>query len=135
MNFLIWRKINRCQEYYISTIKNEFLPQSIEKYTRKNAKITSLYSEYNTNIPKQLHERPHAFIRHVTSRNFAAHEYVLNHIHIEDENVGIFAVKIQFKSGAQQWYKVDFSKPSCKCVDWSQTRFPCKHFMFLYLKI
>ena len=77
----------------LSTIKNEFLPSSIEKYTRKNAKITSLYSEYNTNIPKWLHERSHAFIRHVMSRNFAAHEYVLNHIHIEDENVDIFAVK------------------------------------------
>ena len=44
-------------------------------------------------------------------------------------------LKIQFKSGAQQWYKVDFSKPSCKCVDWSQTRFPYKHILAVFALI
>lgn len=72
--------------------------------------MSSSNKRYNPDLPVSLHERPHAFSRHVMSRLEAAkqlqeHQYTVT-------------------SGAN---------PSCDCLDFQRHSYPCKHMLNSWL--
>ena len=58
-----------------------FLPNTINRYTIGNGKISSDFKQYDDTVPKYLHNQPQWFVKHCMQRLHAAEKV------FGDENV------------------------------------------------
>ena len=97
-------------------------------------KITciSAYRQYNSHLPKRLHNQPRQFITHCCQH--LTHAQSITKEDISQEGDGQFLVKSQ--SDNKISYQVHFgdcsNMPSCTCPDWQRHHWPCKHYVAIY---
>lgn len=93
---------------------------------------SSAYRQYNSHLPRWLHNRPRQFITHCCQR--LTHAQSITKEDISQEGDGQFLVKSQ--SDNKISYHVHFgdcsNMPSCTCPDWQRHHWPCKHFVAIY---
>ena len=93
---------------------------------------SSAYRQYNSHLPRWLHNRLRQFITHCCQR--LTHAQSITKEDISQEGDGQFLVKSQ--SDNKISYHVHFgdcsNMPSCTCPDWQRHHWPCKHFVAIY---
>jgi len=112
----------------VEILITSFLPDSYEKYLFQNYKMSSAYRSYSEDIPKYLHGRPPALIKHCLNRLEKAKRKFSSESFVNcDVEKGKFSL-----AGESSTHHIDFGlsngQPSCTCGDWSKTHYPCKHF-------
>ena len=119
-------------------LRDIFLPDTINRYTIGNVKISSDFKLYDESIPTYLHNRPQWFIKHCMQRLHAAKiGFCVGDV--QKLTVSSFLVKgqtFQQDSKERNIYKVflgsDDQFPTCECVDFKQHCLPCKHIFAIF---
>lgn len=117
----------------VEILITSFLPDSYEKYLFQNYKMSSAYRSYSGDVPKYLHGRPPALIKHCLNRlEKAKRKFSVESFTNCDVEKGKFSL-----AGESSTHHIDFGlsngQPSCTCGDWSKTHYPCKHFFAVFL--
>lgn len=117
----------------VEILITSFLPDSYEKYLFQNYKMSYAYRSYSDDVPKYLHGRPPALIKHCLNRLEKAKRKFTNESFLNcDVEKGKFSL-----AGESSTHHIDFGlsngQPSCTCGDWSKTHYPCKHFFAVFL--
>ena len=115
----------------VTIIKNHYFPEMLKKYAYHNAQLSREFKAYNDDVDLFLHERPPKMVEHVMRRKVSALDYTKEEVVLQCSEVGIFLVKSENNN---QWYTVNFSKPSCECSDWKNTLWPCKHLLAVFMQ-
>ena len=115
-----------------------FLPDTINRYTIGNVKISSDFKLYDKSIPTYLHNRPQWFVKHCMQWLHAA-KIGFSGDDVQKLTVSSFLVKghtFQQDSKERNVYKVFLGSneqfPSCECVDFKQHCLPCKHIFAIF---
>lgn len=118
--------------------RDVFLPDTINRYTIGNVKISSDFKLYDKSIPTYLHNRPQWFVKHCMQRLHAA-KIGFSGDDVQKLTVSSFLVKghtFQQDSKERNVYKVflgsDDQFPTCECVDFKQHCLPCKHIFAIF---
>ena len=93
-----------------------------------NVRMSGDFQSYREDIPHYLHGRPSSLIKHCLKRITSAEDIRATEItRINDLK---FSVKSQAKDTV--YYTVNVGVPSCQCMDWKITKFPCKHMFAIF---
>ena len=115
----------------VSLLVETFLPALRQKYLFANFEQSNLNRKYNNYIPSYLQNRPQEVILHCLDRKASSAHYTTNDITVVDDKIGTFKV-----ANAKGYScTVKFTIPSCSCPDWTEYRYPCKHFFLLFSTI
>ncbi|XP_033729820.1 uncharacterized protein LOC117319020 [Pecten maximus] len=110
---------------------NDFLPQSITTYVRYQVQSMSSYRKYSDNLPTFLNDTPKVFVKHCVERiPPLAEEIHASHIRREPDR-DVFLVE-SVDSGKVYELFLQSSIPSCTCIDWKKTHWPCKHMLAVF---
>lgn len=119
-----------------STIENiieQFLPQSLCKYQKKNFKLNSYYKKISNVIPIFLHGRPETFVKHIYDR-FVIAQNIYSEKRINKLTLLEHQFEVQSENGSNV-YVVDFTVPSCTCLDFEKYHWPCKHLCAVFIYV
>ncbi|KAK3104713.1 hypothetical protein FSP39_008463, partial [Pinctada imbricata] len=122
--------------HLISTILLKYLPDSYRGYLQQNLNSSNEVKKYGQDVPSFLHNRPKPFIIHCMKR--WQEGLMIPAGDIDDIASGTFLVKSKTQEALM--YSVSFNStdqnlPSCDCMDWRRTHWPCKHFMAIFHNI
>ena len=114
-------------------ITQEFIPNQLRVYARENWQMSSYARPYNSSLPKYLHNRPVAVVKHMDSRSRASDSIPASGVK-EQEVAGMFNVSSETSTGTS--YNVTLGDstniPSCSCLDFSKSFLLCKHFFAVF---
>lgn len=116
----------------LENIIEQFLPQTLYKYQKKNVKLEAQYNQISNTLPTFLRGRPKAFVKHVYDR-YAIAQNVYNERKIKKLQLE-HQFEVQDDNGSNL-YIIDFQKPSCTCLDFKKYHWPCKHFCELFIYV
>lgn len=116
----------------LENIVEQFLPQTLYKYQKKNFKLTAHHNQISNTLPIFLHGRPKTFVKHVHGR-YAIAQNIHNKNKIKKLQLE-HQFEIQDKNGSNL-YVVDFQKPSCTCLDFKKYHWPCIHLCELFIHV
>ena len=89
------------------------------RYSQQNVSMSSLSKPYASDVPQFLHNRPRQLISHcLESIQLSS---TISKKQIAKKDTSTYLVK-----GSQQ-YQVDMAAPSCSCLAWCMSSYPCKH--------
>ena len=112
----------------VTTLVEDFFPEQHKKYIRMNVRMSGDFQSYREDIPHYLHGRPSSLIKHCLKRITSAED--IRATEITSINDLKFSVKSQAKDTV--YYTVNVGVPSCQCMDWKRTKFPCKHMFAIF---
>ena len=114
-------------------ITQEFIPNQLQVYARENWQMSSYARPYNSSLPKYLHNRPVAVVKHMDRRSRASDSIPASVVK-EQEVAGMFKVSSETSTGTS--YNVTLGDstniPSCSCLDFSKCFLLCKHFFAVF---
>ena len=127
-NYLINHK-DKSLSGVVSVIRNGYLPDLLRKYTLSNVEMSCDLKSYKNKIDSFLHNRPANMIKHVMDRKDSATQWSHEEVLQQPGEVGIFMVKSHTMNC---WYTINFNEPSCSCIDWKSSHWPCKHILAIF---
>lgn len=106
------------------------------RYCDGNIKLSNVYRQYAGFVPEFLKNRPRELIEHCLSKIELASS--IDESQIRMTGNGQFKVKSNSRNPLCEPYHVCFgdaaTMPSCTCMDWRSSAFPCKHFFAVFTK-
>ena len=83
-------------------------------------------------VAQPLRYKVSFLINHIREQTLKAASEINSSMVSTTESDGIFTVQ---SSNSSSTYTVDFSIPSCQCLQFKRTALPCKHFMGIFLHV
>ena len=119
-----------CQrEYIIITIIIFYLLTGTQLV---NVNFSEGWRQRNTDVAQPLRYKASFLINHIREQTLKAASEINSSMVSTTESDGIFTVQ---SSNSSSTYTVDFSIPSCQCLQFKRTALPCKHFMGIFLHV
>nr|XP_054758565.1 uncharacterized protein LOC129264676 [Lytechinus pictus] len=103
-------------------------PGEYRKYVEFNARYSSSYLKYSSDIPAFLHSKPRFIVEHV-EKCMTTTVIPENIQAVQD---GHFVVKGDRNQAHQVFFGNEERYPSCTCSYWTKLYLPCKHFCAIF---
>lgn len=112
----------------VTTLVEDFFPEQHKKYIRMNVRMSGDFQSYREDIPQYLQGRPSSLVKHCLKRITSAEDISATKITC----IGNLKFSVKSESKDNVHYTVNVAVPSCQCMDWKITKFPCKHMFAIF---
>ncbi|XP_065648764.1 uncharacterized protein LOC136078033 isoform X2 [Hydra vulgaris] len=119
----------------LTVVVEDFLCDKYESYIESNQLMSSKYMRYAADIDFWMLDRPRPMVKHCLVKKSLAESIDITGIQVE--GCGKFSLRY-YKDNSERNYIIDFGDeskmPSCTCIDWKRSCYPCKHFFVVFKK-
>ncbi|XP_047145632.2 uncharacterized protein LOC124818650 [Hydra vulgaris] len=119
----------------LTVVIEDFLCDKYASYIDSNQLMSSKYMRYADDIDCWMIDRPWPMVKHCLIKKSLAESIDITGIQVK--GCGKFSLRY-YKDNKERNYVIDFGDetemPSCTCIDWKRSCYPCKHFFVVFKK-